>query len=411
MGGVWAASRFDTAGPLVAGGMPVVRILTYVALAATLGGAITAAVVGRGDGDLTQRARRVALVGAAMLVPTVAVFGAFGTANATGRQLLQLDGRILGAIAGTGFGRGVLVFGAGAVVTLVLAAASRTHVGDLLVLTAAGAAAIGLGIAGHANAATPRWAAATAASVHVLGAAIWVGGLVVVWLVVLAGRTEWGSVGMAARRFSTMAGVCLVAVLVSGLVTTWLHVDALAQLWTTDWGRFAMAKSVVFAGIAVVGWFARTRWLPVLRSTTERSRKGFVTTLRFEAVLMLIAFSLAGLMASGQPAAVEAAARVVVAVADFGDDSIIDVSIDPNRDELHVYVFSRGTQSLRLVEQLSATVVDDDGQPLEGQFFPSGPGHLTGVNVQVPSRGGVTVRVTGTVAGEERSGEVRLVPR
>jgi putative copper export protein len=89
---------------------------------------------------------------------------------------------------------------------------------------------------------------------HVVAAAAWAGGLVVLALAVLVDRHSWPSalLGEIARRFSTLAGWCLLVVVASGLYNCWVQLPAISALWTTTYGR-ALALKVVFVG--VVGIF------------------------------------------------------------------------------------------------------------------------------------------------------------
>lgn len=117
-------------------------------------------------------------------------------------------------------------------------------------------------------------------SAHVLGAGVWIGGLFVLRV---AGVARTGGptldpppVAALVNAFSPFAlgGAGLLAL--TGAVTAFLYLDALADLWTTGYGRTLLLKMAMFAGVAVMGfvnwqhvrpWLARTGGAEMLRRT------------------------------------------------------------------------------------------------------------------------------------------------
>src|SRR5262245_25533369 len=70
---------------------------------------------------------------------------------------------------------------------------------------------------------------------HVTAAAAWTGGLFFLASVVLGEARSWPRARRAAllRRFSTLAGACLVAVVASGIFNACVELGSLDALWTT----------------------------------------------------------------------------------------------------------------------------------------------------------------------------------
>jgi putative copper export protein len=88
---------------------------------------------------------------------------------------------------------------------------------------------------------------------HLIGGAVWVGGLA--GLVLLAVRSDMGTGfwSPAIRRFSAAAMGCVAAISLSGLFLYWEHVDGPTQLLTTMYGRVLGVKLLLFGGLLILG--------------------------------------------------------------------------------------------------------------------------------------------------------------
>jgi putative copper export protein len=148
----------------------------------------------------------------------------------------------------------------------------------LLVLTsrhgrAARAAALGTAalvalttsLGGHAA----DWGDATPAVasdwIHMMAAAVWTGGLLGLALAVLPDRGDWppALLPTIARRFSRLAGGCVLAIVATGVYNAWLQVRTPAALATTAYGRVLVAK--VLMAVVVIGLGAVNRYVIVAR--------------------------------------------------------------------------------------------------------------------------------------------------
>ncbi len=130
-----------------------------------------------------------------------------------------------------------------------------------LLAGALAASAIALGTTKFPAAVPTRWAYTTFEAVmwtlHLLGGAIWLGGLVAMLLVLIPGavpRAErsrfWATV---IRRFSAIAMSCVAAIVLSGLFLYWEHVDGPTQLLSTMYGRVLGLKIVLVAVLIALG--------------------------------------------------------------------------------------------------------------------------------------------------------------
>ncbi|WP_377271704.1 CopD family protein [Peterkaempfera sp. SMS 1(5)a] len=94
---------------------------------------------------------------------------------------------------------------------------------------------------------------------HLLGGAVWIGGLIGLLLLALSSRIRpedravfWSP---AIRRFSVTAMSCVAAITLSGLFLYWGHVDGPSQLVTTMYGRVLGVKILIFGAMLLLGVF------------------------------------------------------------------------------------------------------------------------------------------------------------
>ena len=132
-------------------------------------------------------------------------------------------------------------------------------------------------LAGHALDANQPWWSALADAVHLLGASVWVGGLLALAVAVpRAARalepTARGRVlAASAGRFSTLALASVVAIGVTGLARALRELTAVPQLWSTSYGRTLLVKTGLLACLVLLGVRNRYRLVPRLRAATGRN--------------------------------------------------------------------------------------------------------------------------------------------
>jgi putative copper export protein len=138
---------------------------------------------------------------------------------------------------------------------------------------------------------------------HLLGSALWAGGLAALVLAMptaLAAPTRSASVTAALiRRFSPMgmAGVALVAG--TGLVLTSVHVAEANGLMQTLYGNLIVAK--VGATIIAVGLAGMHKFVMQWRMSTAADAARFARTLRIETAVVIGIFLLAAVLTSASP--------------------------------------------------------------------------------------------------------------
>jgi putative copper resistance protein D len=266
-------------GAVVAWGAPVATVLTELGAAVTIGALVMAAFVlprapdaprdGRGGAG---RSRVSTVVDGAAWTAVMRV----AAAAAGAWTLLALADLVLGygAIAGRpldtpSFGAELGVYvtsiSLGKIGLGVVAVAAATSVVAVLVRTPTGALWTGLlamvalvlqAQTGHASGDTNHELAISTMFLHLVGAAVWIGGLAALALV--AGRLG-RDLGPAVARFSTLALWCYVGLAVSGTVNAAMRMADLGQLVTNSYGRLVTTKILLMGGLGVAGWVHRRR--------------------------------------------------------------------------------------------------------------------------------------------------------
>ncbi|WP_278262952.1 cytochrome c oxidase assembly protein [Nocardia sp. AG03] len=144
-----------------------------------------------------------------------------------------------------------------------------------------------LALTGHSSSGGSHDVATNSLLLHMVSAAVWVGGLIAV----LAHAMRGGAgTDVAARRFSLAATVSIAVIAVSGVINAWVRVPA-ADLFTTTYGRLVLAKTAALLVLAAIGYLQRRAALPAL-AADPRDRGALI---RFAGVEMLIFAATIGL--------------------------------------------------------------------------------------------------------------------
>ncbi len=184
------------------------------------------------------------------------------------------DSTALSFLLNVDLGRALLVQ---AFVALLVAGAARftvTSLGAALVLAAALAAWIPQALVGHAAGSDDHTAAVTSLAVHLIGMALWCGGLVALVTVVALDRKRFGS---ALRRFSALALWCVIAVAVSGAVNAALRMESPSQLLTTSYGGIVLLKLVALTVLIGFGFWHRSQMAHRLDDARARAIVGYAS--------------------------------------------------------------------------------------------------------------------------------------
>ena len=274
-------------GPLVRWGLPASSTLSELAGSVTIGALFLAvgilprltsggrparnvrAGVGTADGSAYPRSLVVAGVAAGVWTVMSIVHLVLTYADVAGQPVSSDDfGQQLGVfVTQLDLGRTLLMITTIAAVVTAL---------SLVVATPTGAAWTGALVLvalyqqaqlGHASGASGHSIATSSMVVHLVGAALWIGALAALALLVTRVGTD---LSVSVARYSVVAGWCFAAVGVSGLVNGLLRTNGWADL-TTTYGILLLTKAFLFGVLGLLGLAHRRRVLPRLAGGAEGS--------------------------------------------------------------------------------------------------------------------------------------------
>jgi copper transport protein len=277
----------------------VARVVLYLSLALFAGGMLLRALLGAdwlapagsAGRTIAARERRIVLVaGFSAGAAALASIGLETIRAADGLSVRGARAFLLGSTAGAARLGLVLLLAGG----LVLAARGRARAAAVALTGALGT----LAMAGHAGSAEPRVAAIVNDWVHVIAAAVWLGG---VGLIVLVRGVRAAGAPLRADvlpRFGRVALRAFAAVAMTGATSALIQLGEPRALWETGYGRLLAAKAgaaVVIAAIAAVGIRSRRTGDPSARQRA-RPRRYDWRLLRAELLLGLGVIALAALL-------------------------------------------------------------------------------------------------------------------
>jgi putative copper export protein/mono/diheme cytochrome c family protein len=247
-----------------------VRWVALLAMAAMLGALVVDTLVVPRPIP-AARARRWAVLAAVVLL--------IGTVGELILRTWTMTGSAWGAVATglptvverTHFGR-IWLVRAASIVAIAFLAARPGRGARLAALALAALVALTTALTGH----LADWGDLTPSValdwLHVLAACAWTGGVAV--LAAISARAGWSPpvLTSVAARFSRVAGICLLVVLVTGIYNAWVQLPGLRALWTTDYGRILTVKIALVAVLAGLG--SLNRYTVVARLDDRRRRHG-----------------------------------------------------------------------------------------------------------------------------------------
>ncbi|MDN5789961.1 MAG: bifunctional copper resistance protein CopD/cytochrome c oxidase assembly protein [Micrococcales bacterium] len=301
------AEGLSSAGPVVRWALPLVRVVHDLSAALTVGALLLAATMIPGatkaaSADLDEP-RRAAAMSVAMIAAFVwALAGAVGVilwfADAAG---IRLSDPGFGAALGSTVWAieplrvGLISAITAAIVASVAALARARSVAVLLTALSLFAIAV-LGLAGHAGGSADHETAVNAQGAHLLAATLWVGGLLA--LIVL--RTAMGdAIGVVARRYSSVALWCFVALGISGVMAASTRLAGWSDL-STRYGVLILVKTGAFVLLGIAGYWHRRSTIEAMDKDTA-ARRPFLRLAVGETLVMGLAFGVATALARTAP--------------------------------------------------------------------------------------------------------------
>jgi len=327
LGGAAVPPKLLDPGPVVMWGLPIVKMVANLAGAAMLGSLVLALFGLRSGTRPFDVALDTASVAAALFTVTSAVAAVMTLLAAFNPKLTtdssfgdQLGMFLLTLPLGQAWLITVLM---GAVITL-LAFGWRGWTGTLMTAVLAAAAFLPLATQGHSGDLAGHNVAVNAILLHTVGAAVWIGGLML--LVVLRGiggrtKTKTGSKTRNAKtdavdmpllisRYSSLAIAAFVVVAVSGIARTIVAVGSWEEL-LSPYGLIVIGKAILLIALGLFGAWYRRRLIPHFSGAKEK--RSFWTLILGELALMGLASGAAAALARTPPPQGETAPAVQTA--------------------------------------------------------------------------------------------------
>lgn len=252
--------------------------------------------------------------------------------------------KVLSTLGQTRYGRLWLVrIGLIAILTIVLAACGwwfmrRRQVEGIIAWIVAAAVTVPFSLIAHASAQPAgRTFAVAADALHLAAASAWIGGLAVLFVVLLPGlqsvtpEQRRRVLAIAIPRFSILALIAVATLGVTGFYAGWLHVGNLNALTGTDYGRALIVKLgllLAVLAIAAINLFVIERKLTRSAGASIWSRR-LRWTIGGELALALLILVAVGQITSLQPARdvmVERSRQIAVPFTTDGSDSTLLVA-------------------------------------------------------------------------------------
>jgi cytochrome c oxidase assembly factor CtaG/putative copper export protein len=146
-----------------------------------------------------------------------------------------------------------------------------------------------VGVTGHSSSGGSHDIATNSLLGHLIAAALWVGGLVAL---LAHGRRHGDHLGLAARRFSSIALVCWLVMAATGVLNALVRLP-LESLFTSWYGLLVVIKVVLLIQLGLIGYAQRRRGVrDVVETGSGRA------LVRFASIEMLIMFLTIGVAAT-----------------------------------------------------------------------------------------------------------------
>ena len=369
------------------------------------------------------------------IVPFVRIGSLLALLSATGIVMSQaalLTGKGAGAVTDSNVLRDVLNQNLGWSLALLLIGLAAVHlstdipkkvVSNSLALSGGLAVTVSFAVWGHATELSPKAISLAADAIHATAAALWLGGLVglVMVLSLRTPDTVRATAGIISR-FSLMAFWSVIALAIAGLTLTITGSDAsLNSILTTTWGQLVLAKiGLTLIVVLIAAWNRRTL-VPSLISPTENTGElavrwaALLRTIRAEAVLLVAVVALTAIVVNVPPARTAVVAKTDrVDITQRVDTGNVQLSVDPaivGPNTVAVRYTDGTGQPINVANSMSIEFSQPSAglEPITRQVPASEPGVfvIQGNELSIPGTWTVTIAVrTGDFTEQRTSFEV-----
>lgn len=295
VGGAAAPRELLDPGALVRFLLPASRTLVNLSLAVMVGALVMCMWALSTKKPEYGRAMDTAAAGAAVLTVSSGLTLIVSFIDASG-QAFSTEAQFGAALAQFAteldLGRLWLAEVAIAAVTTVLCFAIRTRKLTVFPLIGAVVATMPLAAQGHAAGASGHDLAVNAMFLHIAGAAVWVGGLATVAVLIsTVTRTRLSDI---VSRYSTVALFAFIFVASSGIVGGFLRIRTLSDLFNTGYGHLLILKFVAVVLLGIFGAWWRLQLIPKMKNSGPSGTRAILWFLLSELLVMGFANGIAG---------------------------------------------------------------------------------------------------------------------
>jgi copper transport protein len=184
--------------------------------------------------------------------------------------------------------------------------------------------------ASHAGAQAPVALNLIAQWAHIVASGIWIAGLLVLIVSVRGQPSELK--GRAVRRFSTIAGIAIVLVALTGTFRAVIEIGSVGQLFATAFGVLVLVKVALFLILAALGAINRYRNVPRAARALRGVRRVGSTEVVIGAAVVLVAAALVNVappVASTAAASTARSSQLVVTGSDFATTVKVRLAVSP----------------------------------------------------------------------------------
>jgi copper resistance protein D len=266
-------------------------------------------------GSIWRRRVMFSILAASLISAAAIVAGVIGAAAAAAEiGTFSVNGTIIGTfLLHTGVGRITIIeiaLGVAACVPAIIAwiTLKNTKVSDVALLAAALIAAAGLAtvpFASHPTTLDQRLIGVSAAIAHRWALSVWLGGLPALLLLIGAGPVPDDTRRVAAlvlRRFSWLATVAMIVILVSGSLLTWFLVRNFSSAIGTEYGRLLLLKLTLLGGVLFIASGLQRSLLPLLETKpSDPVFRSYANRVKIETGLAILIVVIASQMAGMAP--------------------------------------------------------------------------------------------------------------
>ncbi|KZF11158.1 copper resistance protein CopD [Rhodococcus sp. EPR-157] len=283
-------------GPVTTYGIPALTALGEVAAVVAVGSLLLAAFLVPPqmsgvldiDGYIAVRtaakASAVWAICAALLVPLTLSDASGQPVGSVATQPVQFLGAISDVEASSAWAITLVI----AAITAAACAAVLRHKWTPALFTLSMLALLPRAVTGHSSTGGNHDIATNSLILHILAAALWVGGLLAIVVHALRGG---GNLPVATRRYSIIALVAFVTMAVSGVVNAVVRVPV-TSLWESTYGMLILAKIAALAIVGTLGWLQRRRTVGAL-ALDLANRRTLITLSMIETLVLVTTVGLA----------------------------------------------------------------------------------------------------------------------